>query len=148
MRCSDHRYNWVQCAPIRRIFIINNFLPKKSKIQRYYFISSDKKNEFDNCRQVLINLGLGHATDEDCANVRYVCQCVSARAAHIVSAGIATLIDRMGQNNITVGVDGSVYRYHPHFHDLMKLKIAELVSTSSQVRFRSKYFNRQHFFLI
>lgn len=83
----------------------------------------------------MMELGLGHATDEDCANIRYVCQCVSARAAHIVSAGIATLIDRMEQNNITVGVDGSVYRYHPHFHDLMMSKTAELVSNSAKVNF-------------
>lgn len=95
-------------------------------------IESDKRGEYDNCRQVLNELGLGHGTDEDCANIRYVCQCVSARAAHIVSAGIATLIDRMGQNNITVGVDGSVYRYHPYFHDLMVAKTAELVSNQAK----------------
>lgn len=73
-------------------------------------------------------MGLGHGTDEDCANVRYVCACVSRRAAHIVSAGIACLIDRMALSRITVGVDGSVYRFHPHFHDLMKAKVSELVS--------------------
>ncbi|KAL0270360.1 UNVERIFIED_CONTAM: hypothetical protein PYX00_007795 [Menopon gallinae] len=98
-------------------------------------IESDKKGEFYNCQTVLNNLGLGHATLEDCANVRYVCQCVSTRAAHIVSAGIATLIDRMGQNNVTVGVDGSVYRYHPHFNDLMKAKTSELLDSPAKFDF-------------
>lgn len=93
------------------------------------FNYSENKNEFDKCRQVLTAVGIGSATDEDCVNVKYICQCVSRRAAHIVSAGIATLLDKMGKNNIMVAVDGSVYRYHPHFHNLMKAKTSELLST-------------------
>ena len=67
------------------------------------------------------------ATDEDCANVRYVCECVSKRAAHLVSCGIATLINKMDEKQVTVGVDGSVYRFHPKFHTLMVEKITELI---------------------
>lgn len=86
-----------------------------------------------NCRQVLDELGLSHATDQDCSNVRYVCECVSRRAAHLVSAGAATLINKMGKDNVTVGIDGSVYRFHPHFHDLMTEKIAQLVTPGIKV---------------
>jgi hexokinase len=85
------------------------------------------------CRQVLDELGLSHATDQDCSNVRYICECVSKRAAHLVSAGVATLINKMGQQNVTVGIDGSVYRFHPHFHDLMSEKIKQLVTPGIQV---------------
>ncbi|CAG2059409.1 unnamed protein product [Timema podura] len=91
-------------------------------------IESDKRGTFTGCRQVLDELGLSHATDQDCVNVRYVCECVSRRAAHLVSAGVATLINKMGQLSVTVGVDGSVYRFHPYFHDLMVEKISELVT--------------------
>lgn len=90
-------------------------------------IESDKVGTFMYCRQVLEELGLDHATDEDCANVRYICECVSRRAAHLVSAGIAALINRMDENNLVVGIDGSVYRFHPKFHDLMTAKIRELI---------------------
>ncbi|PSN38247.1 Hexokinase type 2 [Blattella germanica] len=90
-------------------------------------IESDKRGTYVNCRQVLEELGLNHATDQDCSNVRYICECVSTRAAHLVSAGVATLINKMGQESVTVGIDGSVYRFHPHFHDLMMEKIAQLV---------------------
>ncbi|KOB66739.1 Hexokinase [Operophtera brumata] len=49
------------------------------------------------------------------------------RAAHLVSAGIACLINKMNEPHVTVGIDGSVYRFHPHFHTLMCEKIAQLV---------------------
>jgi len=91
-------------------------------------IESDKRGTYTNCQQVLDELGLSHATDQDCSNVRYICECVSKRAAHLVSAGAATLINKMGQDNVTVGIDGSVYRFHPHFHDLMTEKIAQLIT--------------------
>ncbi|KAE8741718.1 hypothetical protein FOCC_FOCC012768 [Frankliniella occidentalis] len=90
-------------------------------------IESDKRGSFINCREVLGELGLAHATEQDCANVRYICECVSRRAAHLVSAGIAVLINKMKEPSLTVGVDGSVYRFHPHFHDLMVEKIKQLI---------------------
>lgn len=90
-------------------------------------IESDKPGTYNYCRDVLDELGLEHATDEDCANVRYICECVSSRAAHLVSAGIAALINKMDEKSVTVGVDGSVYRFHPKFHDLMVQKIRQFV---------------------
>lgn len=90
-------------------------------------IESDKPGTYSYCRDVLDELGLEHATDEDCANVRYICECVSSRAAHLVSAGIAALINKMDEKSVTVGVDGSVYRFHPKFHDLMVQKIKQFV---------------------
>lgn len=86
----------------------------------------DPKGKYANCREILSELGVRNATDQDCENVRYVCSVVSRRAAHLASAGIATFLNKMGENNITVGVDGSVYRFHPHFHDLMVEKIRQL----------------------
>ncbi|XP_071449051.1 hexokinase type 2 isoform X1 [Hetaerina americana] len=89
-------------------------------------IEGEKKGEYNSCRMVLEELGLGHANDRDCAAVRYVCECISRRAAFLTSAGVSCLLDRMGESDVTVAVDGSVYRFHPHFHDLMMLKIGEL----------------------
>ncbi|XP_034665738.1 hexokinase type 2 [Drosophila subobscura] len=90
-------------------------------------IEADEPGTFTNCRLVLEELGLTNATDGDCANVRYICECVSKRAAHLVSAGIATLINKMDEPFVTVGVDGSVYRFHPKFHNLMVEKITKLI---------------------
>ncbi|XP_023313528.1 hexokinase type 2 isoform X4 [Trichogramma pretiosum] len=89
-------------------------------------IESDLKGKYANCREILAELGMMNVSDQDCENVRYVCSVVSRRAAHLASAGIATLLTKMAENNTTVGVDGSVYRFHPHFHDLMVEKISKL----------------------
>jgi hexokinase len=84
--------------------------------------------------QVLEELGLaGVASETDLAGVRTVCELVSRRAAHLTSAGVACLLDRMGDKDVTVAVDGSVYRFHPHFHHLMMDKISELIDPSIKV---------------
>jgi hexokinase len=90
-------------------------------------IEADKPGCYSSCYDVLEEMGIENATDEDCASVRYICECVSSRAAHLSSAGISALINKMNEPSVTVGVDGSVYRFHPKFHDLMYAKIRELV---------------------
>lgn len=65
-------------------------------------IESDKPGTFMNCQDVLEELGIFDATDEDCANVRYICECISSRAAHLSSAGIASLINKMNEPSVTV----------------------------------------------
>ncbi|XP_066603345.1 hexokinase type 2 [Prorops nasuta] len=103
-------------------------LKKRGKFFTKYVseIEADPKGKYHNCREVLAELGARNVTDQDCENVRYVCSVVSRRAAHLASAGIAMLLNRVNENNVTVGIDGSVYRFHPHFHDLMTEKISEL----------------------
>lgn len=103
-------------------------LKKRGKFFTKYVseIENDAKGKYTNCRDVLAELGLRNVSDQDCENVRYVCSVVSRRAAHLASAGIATLLNRIGEDNVTVGIDGSVYRFHPFFHDLMTEKISQL----------------------
>lgn len=115
-------------------------------------IETDSPGVYTSCKEILENelgtyqelfsfkvakssffLGLENVTDQDCVNVRYVCECVSRRAAHLVSSGIATLLNKMNEPKVTVGIDGSVYRYHPHFHQLMTEKIQQLVNPGIDV---------------
>ncbi|XP_015840633.1 hexokinase type 2 isoform X2 [Tribolium castaneum] len=91
-------------------------------------IEGDPAGVITSCRDILEELGIYHATDQDCFNVRYVCECVSKRAADLASTGIATLLNKMNEARVTVAIDGSVYRYHPHFHDLMMQTISTLVN--------------------
>lgn len=65
-------------------------------------IELDEVGKYTNCMQVLHKLGVKNATIRDCANVRYICECVSSRSAHLVSAGIATLINKMNVQSVTV----------------------------------------------
>lgn len=90
--------------------------------------SDGDDSHFKNTKQVFDELNLPKYTDEDCRIVQYVCSLVSTRAAYLASAGIATLLNKMGRPEVTVGVDGSLYRFHPHFHDLMEEKVKQLVN--------------------
>ncbi|TMW53073.1 hypothetical protein DOY81_001801 [Sarcophaga bullata] len=71
-------------------------------------------------------MGYQNVSDADCENVRYICECVSRRSAHLVATNLACLIDRIGDPYVVVGIDGSVYRLHPHYHNLLTAKIKEL----------------------
>lgn len=75
-------------------------------------IESDKPGTFMNCYDVLEELGIFHATDEDCANVRYICECISSRAAHLSSAGIAALINKMNEPSVTVSLAMKFQKFH------------------------------------
>ncbi|MCL4131805.1 UNVERIFIED_CONTAM: hypothetical protein GTU68_022926, partial [Idotea baltica] len=91
-------------------------------------IEGEKKGDLGKCKDILEELGLNHATDADCANVRHVCECVSRRAAFLAGAGVSVLLNRIGDKHVTVAVDGSVYRFHPHFHSLMVEAIEGLIN--------------------
>lgn len=96
-------------------------------------IESDPAGVYTNSKQIMQELGLGHATEQDLVNVRYICELVSRRAAHLVSSTLSTLLNKMNEPHVTVGIDGSVYRFHPHFHSLMMQKIAQL--TKPNIKF-------------
>lgn len=92
------------------------------------WVESDSKNEYTHTLKVLEALGLcQYAQQEDLEILKLVCARVSTRAAYLVSAAVACILKKINRPHTTVGVDGSVYRYHPHFHDLMEKKISELL---------------------
>ncbi|CAI9739073.1 hexokinase-2-like isoform X1 [Octopus vulgaris] len=93
-------------------------------------IERDNGEFFENTKQILEELGVETYTLEDCKIVKYVCALISARAAFLASAGISTLINSLKRPEVTVAIDGSLYRFHPRFHNLMSLKIQELVDPS------------------
>ena len=50
-----------------------------------------------------------------------------------IFSGLATLINKINKPNMTIAVDGSLYRFHPRFHNLMCLKMKELVKPGLKV---------------
>uniref|UniRef100_A0A6G1SKM7 Phosphotransferase n=1 Tax=Aceria tosichella TaxID=561515 RepID=A0A6G1SKM7_9ACAR len=90
-------------------------------------VESDPIDVFDNTRRALKEaFGIDWASDQDCAIVKLICSRVSTRAAHLVSAAVACLLNKMARPYTVVGVDGSMFRYHPHFHSIMAKKTKEL----------------------
>lgn len=70
-------------------------------------------------RSILQHLGLTSSTCDDSILVKEVCSVVSRRAAQLCGAGLAAVVDKIRRNrgleqlNITVGVDGTLYKLHP-----------------------------------
>uniref|UniRef100_A0A8C3LGT8 hexokinase n=1 Tax=Chrysolophus pictus TaxID=9089 RepID=A0A8C3LGT8_CHRPC len=80
---------------------------------------------------ILSNLELD-ASYEDSVLVREVCQTVSLRAAHLCAAGMAAVVEKMRESRgleqltVTVGVDGTLYKMHPHFSRNLQQMLQEL----------------------
>ncbi|XP_034413019.1 hexokinase HKDC1-like isoform X2 [Cyclopterus lumpus] len=76
-------------------------------------------------RSILQQLGLD-CTCDDSIIVKEVCGAVSRRAAQLCGAGMAAVVDKIRENrgldhlNITVGVDGKLYKLHPHFSGILQ----------------------------
>ena len=93
----------------------------------------DPATEYSHTLQILEELGYEEVHESDLTHVQFICAQVSRRAAFLASAGIATLLNRINDPNVTVAVDGSLYRYHPFFHDLMIHKIEQMLNPGLKV---------------
>uniref|UniRef100_A0A8C5G7Y9 hexokinase n=1 Tax=Gouania willdenowi TaxID=441366 RepID=A0A8C5G7Y9_GOUWI len=82
-------------------------------------------------RAILQQLGLD-STCDDSIIVKEVCGTVSRRAAQICGAGMAAVVDKIRENrklehlDVTVGVDGTLYKLHPHFNRIFQQTVKEL----------------------
>lgn len=90
-------------------------------------------------RSILQHLGLD-STCDDSIIVKEVCTVVARRAAQLCGAGVAAVVDKIRENRglenlkVTVGVDGTLYKLHPHFSTIMHQTVKEL-SPKCQVTF-------------
>uniref|UniRef100_A0A8D2P6Q1 Hexokinase-2 n=1 Tax=Zosterops lateralis melanops TaxID=1220523 RepID=A0A8D2P6Q1_ZOSLA len=82
-------------------------------------------------RRILQQLGLD-STCDDSIIVKEVCGVVSTRAARLCGAGLAAVLEKKRENQgvehlqITVGVDGTLYKLHPHFSRVLRETVKEL----------------------
>ncbi|TKR81417.1 hypothetical protein L596_015287 [Steinernema carpocapsae] len=104
-----------------------NSFPTKfvSEIERDWL--EDEEKNYSKTMVILKGIGIRSVSLTDCADVAYVCSVVSTRAAHITAAGIAVLLNRIRKRFVTVGIDGSVFRFHPTFSMLLDEKISDLI---------------------
>ncbi|KAF7644852.1 hypothetical protein LDENG_00214500 [Lucifuga dentata] len=83
-------------------------------------------------RSILQHLGLTSSTCDDSVLVKEVCSVVARRAAQLCGAGLAAVVDKIRGNRkleqlfITVGVDGTLYKLHPHFSSIMQETLRDL----------------------
>ncbi|XP_055123505.1 hexokinase-2-like isoform X2 [Symphalangus syndactylus] len=82
-------------------------------------------------RAILQHLGL-ESTCDDSFIVKEVCTVVARRAAQLCGAGMAAVVDKIRENRgldalkVTVGVDGTLYKLHPHFAKVMHETVKDL----------------------
>ncbi|KAM3835613.1 hexokinase HKDC1-like isoform 1-T1 [Vipera latastei] len=82
-------------------------------------------------RRILQQLGLD-GTCDDSIIVKEVCGCVSKRAAQLCGAGLAAVVEKIRDNRkverlkTTIGVDGTLYKLHPHFSRILRETVEEL----------------------
>merc|ERR1719215_1850781 len=92
-------------------------------------IESDPVGEYTRARQALEELGIDpeEVTDDDCSALRYVCESVSRRASMMASAGITALLKKMDYKDVIIAIDGSLFRFHPHFKNVMQSRISQMM---------------------
>lgn len=90
-------------------------------------LDSSDSTSFTHTQSVLQSMSINNATFDDCASLHMICSRVSARSAHLTSAVIAALLHRMDRPQTVIGVDGSVYRCHPHYKTAVNEKVAQLL---------------------
>ncbi|XP_033479456.2 hexokinase HKDC1-like [Epinephelus lanceolatus] len=90
-------------------------------------------------RAILQQLGLDSNCD-DSIIVKEVCGAVSRRAAQMCGAGMAAVVEKIRENrgldhlDITVGVDGALYKLHPHFSIVLQ-ETARVMAPQCNVTF-------------
>jgi len=50
----------------------------------------------------------------------------------MAAAGVTALLKKMDYRDVTIAIDGSVFRYHPHFPNIMRSRIAQLMGADYQ----------------
>ncbi|XP_050431143.1 hexokinase type 2-like [Adelges cooleyi] len=95
-------------------------------------VERDPPGSYGNARECLKKFGI-EATDRDLEVIRNVAECVSKRSARMVAAGLVAILNRIDEPEITIGVDGSVYRHHPHYHNILVETINELLENKKKI---------------
>lgn len=79
--------------------------------------------------EILSNFGYqaNHYDADDLAVIQFVSALVSYRAAKLVSINTAILLNRMDERDITIAIDGSLYKHHPRMRNWLDDLIRERV---------------------
>ena len=92
-------------------------------------IEKDPIGEYTRARKCLDSLGMDPLTitEEDFSSLRFVCEAITRRAAFLASAGVAALLKQMDYKDMVIAIDGSLFRHHPHFKNVMTSRISQLM---------------------
>lgn len=84
-------------------------------------------------RKILIDNGFVNVTDNDIDVVQYVSAIISHRAALLVAIPTSVLLNRMSYKDVTIAIDGSVYKNHPRMNVWLTQLITILTNSKKTV---------------
>ena len=78
--------------------------------------------------RILNQFGLEKNTLEDRRLIKRIVHCIVIRSARLMASFVHAIYTHMGEeyNDCTVGVDGSVYKFMPHYQEWVKEALEEL----------------------
>lgn len=98
-------------------------------------IEEDNLNGTTNLtREVLAEAGFQNVTDHDVAVTQHVAAVISHRAALLVAVTTSVLLARLTCKDVTIAIDGSVYKNHPRMDAWLNRIINRLNSTKKIFR--------------
>lgn len=84
-------------------------------------------------KEVLTEAGFKDITDYDISITQHAAAVISHRAALLVSITTSVLMERLTCQDITIAIDGSVYKGHPRMHEWLTRILSNLNSTGKIV---------------
>ena len=90
--------------------------------------------KYTNTKRIMRELaGIVDGSLDDYAVVKYICQLITSRAAKLSAAALTVLLHHMNKKNVTVAVDGSLFRYHPFLQIELESVLNDLLDPSIKV---------------
>jgi hexokinase len=97
-------------------------------------IQSDN-DDYSNTKRIMQEVaGVVNGNNDDYAVIKYICQLITSRAAKLSAAALTVLLHRMNKKNVSIAVDGSLFRYHPYLQLELESVLTNLLDPSIKVR--------------
>ena len=108
---------------------------KGSFYAKYLHEIESDNDEYQNTKRIIREIaGIVNASNDDYAVIKYICQLITSRAAKLSAAALTVLLHRMNKKNVSIAVDGSLFRYHPYLQLELESVLFDLLDPSIKVR--------------
>jgi len=104
----------------------------KMEMKSLIAIDSDPPGVYVKAQEVMDKFKIRNCEERDLAMLRYICQTVTDRSAKLIAAGLAALINRMNYPQISIGVDGGIYRLFPRYQRVVNQHTLLLTNATNQ----------------
>ncbi|XP_065216234.1 hexokinase-like [Planococcus citri] len=133
--CELIRLSIVKCTEMKYLFggeVVQTLKNKGSFLPDYLYSIENDDADLRKTMGLFESLKCEHVSIQDCVNVRYITHTICKRSAHLLSAAIATIINKMSVTPSVVGIDGGFYRNHSKYSEMITEKIRCMINPNIQ----------------